>query len=69
MSTQRIENISDLRQALPGFTAEQLLDEAQHTFSYYGNAVHNRQVEREDDAIARFAIVKAELARRLGATL
>ncbi|MDL5034315.1 hypothetical protein QRD43_20605 [Pelomonas sp. APW6] len=67
MSMQRIEDNADLRQALPTFSVEELLDEAQFTFGYYGNALHNLQVERQDDAIERFCVVKAELARRLSA--
>ena len=65
LNAHRIETVAALQAAIPSFTTEQLLEEAQFTFGYYGNAVHNRQVEREDDAIARFNVVKTEIGRRL----
>lgn len=65
MSTSHIESVNDLRQALPTFTTNELLAEAQFTFGYYGNAVVNGQFERSDDAVERFNAVKDELARRL----
>lgn len=62
-----IETLKKLRAALPTMSSEQLIAEAGNVFSYYGNAVHNAQPKRVDDAIERFKAVKAELARRLGA--
>lgn len=62
-----IETTAELQAALPAMPADQLVAEAGHAFSYYGNAVHNAQTERVDDAIERFNAVKQELARRLGA--
>ena len=65
MTTDGIESTAALKMAINGYTPCQLLEEARFCFGFFGNAAHNQQGERKDDAIERFDAVLAELSRRL----
>lgn len=67
MTTQL--STQEVIERLPGMSPKELIAELQLSFGYYGNAAHNQQPERVDDALERFKAVRGEVERRLNGAM